>query len=603
MPQSRRLLLLFLTALLGISGIVWAAPPAQQVENIASFTTALRADLETLADAQLGTGNRPDNWTSNIDGTTPTYISDLWFDSELLANVVFGVNTRPRGWLGVTVDRAEVIARNTRIDVELTADDVYGFDVRPPSWVGATPLYRCDRIIINIYAILADYLRFSSAIDEGEVGYCVLLERELRDFILIDQALEPVEPEVTDLILAVRGDLERLANEVYGVNNRPQGWVANTDINSPLLITDNYADINTLANDRLGQGNRPDTWVGLITENRTETWRNQRHDLELLANALTAQYGANFEGNRPRGWQDPDPLRACAIEVQDLVAVLEFQFPFLPEDPEQISFDHYNYVGVEEGTDETYCQLLERQSNLFAEAPPLTVEERRVGVAALTFTYEADFSFAYLDVTALEYMGVIPRGTPFRAWYRNYAPSSMMFISGEDFAIYIDRRWTSMPQDVFDRLPTLQGVAPLTFCDALWCNGPGPTPTPTGGALESVFLIATPRVEPTVDPGTILPLDQKVQVNFENVRATYIQDNIQTRTAQVTLELCDTGLVNCEPVINVLDGATNAAKPVISQTNGLNVYEFPYGYTANLIIESATRVSRDLYLSDPTVLR
>ena len=57
-------------------------------------------------------------------------------------------------------------------------------------------------------------------------------------------------------------------------------------------------------------------------------------------------------------------------------------------------------------------------------------------------------------------MGQMPLGTRFRAWYRNYNDSTMMFVSGENFALYIDRRFTTLPQDVFDRLPTLRRRSP-----------------------------------------------------------------------------------------------------------------------------------------------
>jgi hypothetical protein len=51
----------------------------------------------------------------------------------------------------------------------------------------------------------------------------------------------------------------------------------------------------------------------------------------------------------------------------------------------------------------------------------------------------------------------------------------------------------------------------------------------------------------------------------------------------------------------VFDNSISAEKQVLSQLNGLNVYEFPYGYTANLTIEGATLVSPDVWISDPTI--
>jgi len=166
--------------------------------------------------------------------------------------------------------------------------------------------------------------------------------------------------------------------------------------------------------------------------------------------------------------------------------------------------------------------------------------------------------------------------------------------------VFIDRRWTSLAQDVFDTLPTLEGVKPLTFCDARWCNGPGPTPTPTGDSpLIAILNAATPF--PTVSAAQV-GSEGKVQVSWNHVRVTYLLDNAATNTAQVTLEICqEPAQITCEPVITVFDNATGTNKPVLSQLNGLNVYEFAYGYTANLIIEGASLFSPDVWISDPTI--
>jgi hypothetical protein len=195
-------------------------------------------------------------------------------------------------------------------------------------------------------------------------------------------------------------------------------------------------------------------------------------------------------------------------------------------------------------------------------------------------------------------MGVMPGGIEFRAWYRNFGESGMMFVSGDDFAVFLDRRWTSISQDVFDRLPTLEGIAPLTFCDANWCNGPGPTPTPTGsGPLALLLAEATAPAPPQLGE-----LTEKNQVSWNNVRVTYLADNAAARTAQVALEICtEPALINCEPVLRVYDNAAGAPKPVLSQYNGLNVYEFVYGYSSNLIVEGTTLTSPDIWISDPSI--
>ncbi len=581
--------------ILALVGVVYATPNQQQVENITSFTSAIRADLELAANDALGQGVRPPDWTANIDRTDPNYITDLWFDKELLANAVLGDGTRPPAWLSITAERAEIVARNTRYDLELLADNIYGGqDLRPPVWSGADALYRCPRNVQNLNALMSDFYSFSPDVSLDDFGFCTLLQDELQAAVLETNGLDLTGQALDDAILATRGDLERLANEVYGVNSRPLGWAGNTDPDSPLLLPDTYEDLRIIADETLGSGVRPPEWIGRQTESSVETWRNLRYDTELLADAIIPTF-PSIEGERPRGWQGTDPLRTCSPSVQDVVIVLESQFA----DDEETPFNRELFVG-----EMPYCATIEAEANLFAERRPPTETERQTLFAENTFTYESDYAFTYLDTTALEYMGVMPRGTRFRAWYRNFNESTMMFVSGQDFAVYIDRRWTDMPQDVFDRLPTLEGIAPVTFCDAPWCDGPGPTPTPTGGALEALLAVRTPVIEPTVDPQTQLSTEDKTLVNFEHVEITYLNDNLQTQRAQVALRLCEEPQrITCEEVTNVYDNAADAPIPVISQQNGRNVYEFSYGYTSNLIIESATLRSNDIFVSDPTLPR
>lgn len=596
MMSRQRFLPIGLLFLLLATQIVWAEPDNQQVANLAAFTNELRADLEIAANAQFGQGARPDGWTNNIDRTTPTYVPDLWYDKELLANEIFGEDVRPPDWFGLTVNTEEVIARNTRHDLEILADNIYnGTDNRPPVWTGASARYRCERDVQNADALLSDFFGFQTTLADDAFGYCVLLQDEIRTTVLEVEALDITDEAIlNEEILAVRGDIERIANEVYGVNDRPLGWSGNTDITSPLLLTDNYEDLRLLADETLGTGVRPEGYLGAITDSPLETWRNLRHDLELLADVVVPTL-ASVPDRRPRGWQGLDPLRRCNPLTQDMVLTLEARYAQDTEQP-------FSRVSVTD--DENYCANMLERANQFAEERPPTETERLALVAADNFTYEAEYAFSYLDTAALEFVGVMPLGTRFKAWYRSYGDSTMMFISGQDFALYVDRRWTTMPQDVFDRLPTLEGVRPLAFCDASWCDGPGPTPTPTGSAIESLLAFATPEIQPTQDPALALPPEQKTQVNFENVRIIYLQDNVQTRTARVTLDLCEEAqLLTCEAVLRVTDSATGDEIPVVAQNNGASVYELSYGYTDSIVIESATLISNDIFVSDPTLPR
>jgi len=575
-----RKLSLFAFVVIPLLAATALASPARQQTQTSSFTFDIRRDLENLADATLGEGNRPDGWTFDVDPQKPTFVSDLWFDNELLADRIFGVGERPAGWLGASVPSAAIVARNVRHDLELAADEHFGGTARPDNWVGAAPLLRCDRTLQNLVSLLQTAYHVFLQTPSSALNYCqaaaVEAEGQLAQQAFNTQEMQEASPA---LILAVRGDLERLADEKLGLNNRPPDWIGNKDQNSPTLAGDNYLDLELLADQLLGQNQRPPEWIGVgrgLTTTAFLNYRNLRHDLELLADLSMGP------GARPRGWQGEDPLTRCDPLIQDLA--------FLAQQSYSITIQ----VDQSQGS---YCALIAEQANLLVEAPP-TEEIAQPEEGEEFVTYQSEFAFSYLDPAALQYMGVMPRGVRFRPWYRNFGNSTMMFVSGEDFAVYIDLRWTNMPPEAFDRLPTTEGVRPLTFCDAAWCNGPGPTPTPTGsGAIVQLLNQATPPAPPSAEE-----IANKTQVSWNNIRVTYLLDNAQTRTAQVALEICsDTAQTACEPVIRVFDNATNTPKQVISQYNGLNVYEFPYGYSSNLTIEGATLVSPDIWISDPTI--
>jgi hypothetical protein len=571
----KRLFLLVSVAVAVMAGVVWAAPPAQQIDNFSNFVREIRADLELLANEVLA-GQFPDGWTSNDDNRdVARYVADLWFDNELLANTVFG-STRPDEWIGApSTSNAVTVARNIRHDLELTADSYWGVDNRRPEWQGAAPRFQCSRRLQNLMLLLSDVHNVTFQSPETAFNYCSLAASEAEAQVLrLALSTQEIQDQSPDLTLAVRGDLERLADEELGLNNRPVGWRGNRDRNSATLASDIFLDLDTLADAQLGAGQRPDTWIGVIPNAPYFAYRNLRHDLELLANTLGRV-------PRPRGWQGIDPIQICDTTLQNLTVMAIFDYQFARE-------------GLAEGAG--YCQTLETAVNQLVENPPVpeAAEEQDS-----RFRAESRLAFSYLDPAATQYMGVMPFGIEFKAWYRNFGESTMMFVSGQDFAVFIDRRWTTLDENDFQGLPTIEDVRPLTFCDASWCNGPGPTPTPTGsGAIELLLNASTP-------PAPVSPAEvsgQKQQVSWNNIRVTYLLDNEVTKTAQVTLEICQTtSQTDCEPVTSVFDNNLGAAKPVLSQFNGLNVYEFGYGYTANLIIEGATLFSPDVWISDPTI--
>lgn len=554
---------------------------AQQFGNFNNLVFDTRADLELLANSALGEGTRPPSWTFNVNNvTSATFVADLWFDNEQLADGVYGTG-RPALWIGAPVtSNAFIVARNIRHDLEITADQVFGVNNRPAGWRGGPPLFRCSRALMNQVEILRNAFTVNFTTPDSAVNYCQTINGEVQSQSLAKIYTTPeIEAALPELILALRGDLERLADEQLGLNTRPAGWLANKDIASPRLLSDNYLDLETLADTTLGAGIRPEGWQGVLPGAQIFAYRYLRLNLELLANALNRI-------PRPRGWQGTNPLESCDPGVQNLVSLAIVAYG--------LSIDAIP-------ADAAYCTAVAQAANAIVENPPRPEAGEGGGQAGEDdrFVAQSEYAFSYLDSAATQYMGIMPAGTTFKAWYRNFGESTMMFVSGENFAVFIDRRWTTLDPDIFARLPTLEGVKPLTFCDASWCNGPGPTPTPTGGgAIQALLNAETPQAGPQI--GEVQ--QNKTQVSWNHIRVTYLLDNAATRTAQVALEICaDTAQTNCEPVISIFDNATGAEKPVLSQFNGLNVYEFAYGYTANLLIQGATRFSPDVWISDPTI--
>jgi hypothetical protein len=581
------MLLLLVGVALQVTGNL--APAAQ--ENIEQLELGqIRTDMEILADRVFGGGSRPDFWTGNLDTTSPNMLADLWFDNEVLADAVFGSGTRPDGWIGATTNNPRLVARNIRHDLELSADAWLGAGSRPGDWVGGVPAYRCSRTVMNSLYILDFFYNTRPTTSEAVVDYCesviIEIEEDLIDQALGAGALDAEETNVPSLTLAVRGDLERLADELLGVNNRPPGWIDNTDINSPNLANDIQVDMSVLADVILGRGVRPPEWIGTLRESQLATFRSLRFDLELLADATLG------EDVRPASWQGDDPIFACNPTVQYLVFLAEASLGYEILAPETVSGD--------------YCETLRTSVNDFVENPPLPeiVEGTEEPEGDQRYIAESRNAFAYLDVAATEYMGVLPWGVEFRAWYRNFNESNMMFVSGSDFALFIDRRWTTMPESTFATLPTLDGVRPLTFCDANWCNGPAPTPTPTGsGPLLEIITANTPPAPIPTSPAEGTPeTGAKVPVSWNYIRVNYLLQRSEINAWQVALEICrDPNQVVCEPVLSVFDNSTGQFVPIVSTFSGLNVFELPYGYSTNYTIEGANYISQDIWLNDPSL--
>ncbi len=558
-------------ALLLIAGTVFASPSPQSAP-LEQLVLDARLDLEVLADVVLSAGSRPQGWNGSADIRAATVVNDLWFDNELLANVVFGDGLRPDDWIGATAPIAPILARNVRHDLELTADQVLGSGQRPETWRGGPPVLRCSRNLQNVLTLLTTFYDLQTTVSPTSFNYCAAIaadiEDELNNIYFGTQIGDQPLPDPIALIVATRGDLERLADERLGLNTRPDSWLGNRDAQSSTLINDVFIDLQRLADALLGINVRPDGWLATPGSTPQAAYFFIRHDLELLADVTLAP------DTRPTGWQGMLPLARCLPLEQQLIFITTVQYGLSLEaiDPRAVDF----------------CAQAVSAANLRVENPPI-VEAAAEEEGPRETLWRSENAFAYLDVAATQYMGIMPEGTEFRALYRNFNESTMMFVAGEDFALYIDQRWTNLPEPIYRRLQTLEGVRPIAFCNAYWCSGPGPTPTPTGGGpLVALLIDVTPGAPP---PDAQVISGVKTQVSWTNVRVTYVADNATTRSAQVTLEVCEQRAdiaSACEPVTRVFDNATGTERPVIGLSNGL-------------IIEAATRFSTDVWISDPTI--
>ncbi len=572
---------LLVLTLLGLHG--FAAPFEQDGSDVFQRTVFdTRNDLELLADQVLGANTRPQGWTGNISVDSLSFVADVWLDNELLADAVFGEGVRPPAWIGVTVSVANILARNVRHDLELTADQVFNGNTRPQEWRGSPlPTTRCDRTLQNLLSVINQFYGIAPTTPESALNYCLAISAEIEDdlieiiFTLPENRIVPEQG-----IVDVRLDLDLLASTLFPT--LPQGYIGDTARDNPSYNANILLDLETVANQSLGVGIRPPGWSLSVPSNPASAYLTLRRNLELLADA-TAGLGV-----RPSGWRGSNAIDRCEFNVRTLTLITAISYPNFTIDTIDINAPDY-------------CAQVTRAVNEYIENPPEldTVEGESEEIRR--FSAESSYAFSYLDVGATLYMGTMPGGVPFRAVYRNYGESTMMFVTGSDFALYIDVRFTTMAETTFRALPTFNGAVPVAYCDAYWCSGPGPTPTPTGGGPLLQVLLGTTPV-PTPNRGE-LELSKQL-VSWDYIRVTYISDNLGARTAQVTLELCPAPAVDqldCESVLTVFDNATGVARPVISQYNGMNVYEFRYGYTQNLVIESLTLFSNDVWINDPTI--
>lgn len=560
--------------------------PITPETDFGAFVLNIRLDLELLADEVNGPRVRPAGWNGNADPASASILSDIWVDLEAQADEVFETpGVRPPDWAGVATTTPVRIARNLRHDLELLADTAFGARQRPEDWHGALPIYSCDIATQNLVEFVARTFEFTPVTLPSVLDYCQAIAGEAQDR-LAGQGIALVEGDIPLLLSNLRGDLERLADELLGLDARPQGWRRTLTTETNQMATDLLNDLELLATDRFGPNNRPPNWIGSLGRSPGLYVRNLRHDLELLADLTLVGREDHLINGRPEGWSGTqgfgDELTFCPAAVQGLTLLMQ-------------QYYGYTIPQITAETTEQYCRTLAASVNAYAETDPERATfEQLVGLVGASGRplAESDYAFAYLDVAALQYMGIMPRGVPFEAWYRNYGESKMMYVVGENFALYVSQEWTTLPEEIFYRLPTLHGVIPETYCFAEWCSGPGPTPTPTG-----IAVTPTPGAAPGQPPPGVEGL-QLVQWNQVNVY--YDQDRPETNTVLVRLELCAIVGQGCEPVQNAFTTA-GVPLPIITVIGPYPVFELPYGYSNSFILTSASYYANEIWISDPTL--
>lgn len=131
-----------------------------------------RADLELLADQQLGVSERPPGWSGSSDYADSQLGLLTRADLELLYGGLVDITTRPAGWFGAVGSTPLAVARDVRHDLELMADLFYGPGTRPEGWRSANPLFRCNRATQTLVALLERGGLFVLEVPANDPNFC-----------------------------------------------------------------------------------------------------------------------------------------------------------------------------------------------------------------------------------------------------------------------------------------------------------------------------------------------------------------------------------------------------------------------------------------------
>lgn len=141
-----------------------------------------RADLELLADAQLG-GARPEGWTGADDQFDPQLALLTRLDLETLYAALVDAELRPVNWIGAVGSTPFAIARDIRHDLELMADLFYGPTTRPAGWYGGDPLFKCNRATQVLVQLLQRGGLFTVEANPNDPNFCYNVEIAATRFV------------------------------------------------------------------------------------------------------------------------------------------------------------------------------------------------------------------------------------------------------------------------------------------------------------------------------------------------------------------------------------------------------------------------------------
>ncbi|MBI1276739.1 MAG: hypothetical protein GC179_01290 [Anaerolineaceae bacterium] len=264
----------------------------------------------------------------------------------------------------------------------------------------------------------------------------------------------PIEPNALLLLTDARNDLDILASQNMG-GDRPVGWTGSGDVTNvqlPILIR---LDLELLAGQLMGADQRPAGWFGAVPSTAYAIARDIRHDLELLADQV------NPPSVRPPGWRGADPVIRCDRSVQTLVFVLERTAGYkLSVDPLARDF----------------CRMAELQATAYAESNLLPNAKAPKGSNSQAASNGAiqissPYAVAFLDRFGRRPTGSIPVGEPITPVARSYTQfSKMMLVRGNGFEVFIDFSASTIGENQFAALPDVNNVSTQTACTVSWCK-------------------------------------------------------------------------------------------------------------------------------------